>query len=395
METGKAQIIQLPAQASVEGSTAAGLPPTIPPADPFVAQTAVAGEVATPANDDWGSDVLLAGWLILLIVLALAAVRMLRLAEALRTAHEDELAAVAEARDLRRRLTEAEARRPEADEARVTALARSVDTLTRERDELQRTNRLLQGMVRCDTVTGLANGTYLARQLAKELRRAMRTREALSLLVCDIDAFAAYNGAHGHEEGDALLKRIGGLLGSHFQRGGDLAARLDADRFAVIMPATAAKEVAGLAARLEQAVEDSAIPHGASPHGPTVGVSVGVACATSSKLLHPHQLLAAATEALIEARRAAGKLPPAADPARREAGGSAKSASDDPSAASTRRKASATRKKKTAVRKQARARGSKAKRVQTSAGTTSSKTPAKNDEPAPGELFPEQAAGQS
>jgi diguanylate cyclase (GGDEF)-like protein len=401
METGKGQSIQLPTQASVQGSVqespGAGLPrvnlpadpSAAPPADPFVAQTTVAEEAAPPAGGGWGSDILLAGLLLLLILLALAAVRILRLAEALRTAHEDELAAATEARDLRSRLTEAEARQSEAAQARTTELARTVDTLTRERDELQRTNRLLQGMVRCDTVTGLANGPFLARQLAKELRRAMRTRQALSLLVCDIDAFAAYNRAHGHEEGDALLKRIGGLLGTQFQRGGDLVARLDADRFAVIMPATSAEKVAALAARLEQAVAEAAIPHGASPYGPMVGVSVGVACATSSKLLHPHQLLATATEALVAARRAAGK----AAPARHETGDGAKSASDGTRTAGTGRKAPVARKKKTAARKKAGA--SKAKRGKAPAGTTTSKPPAKVDEPTPGELFPEQAAGQS
>lgn len=393
METATAQQIQLPTQGGPAAAPVAG--PAVGPADPFVAETAVPTpallEPATAAPEGWGSDLLLAGVLLLLVLLALAATRILRLTEALRVAQQDELAAIGEARELRRRLAEAAASRRTAAEEERVRLENSVAGLTRQRDELERTNRLLQGMVRCDAVTGLANGPYFARQLAKELRRAMRTRQALSLIVCDVDAFAAYNRRHGHEQGDALLRRVGALLGAHFQRGGDLAARLDGDRFAVMMPETSGTDAEGLAARLERAIGAAAIPHGDSPHGPTVSVSVGVATTTSNRLLHPHQLLAAAEEAKTRGRRAAGKLP-ATPPVRRQPAAGAKGPAQAPRAS---------------------VRGGKAKgrktRAKAAAGTTPpgrSRPKGAAPEPAAdvateeavgvsGALFPEQATGGS
>ena len=375
MATARAQDIQLPTQAA---AAAAGDTPVAgaPPADPFVPETAAATVALPPpaaGGDGWGPDLLMAGLLLLLVLLALAAVRILRLGEALRVAHEDELAALEEARALRRRL--AAAGRPAADAGEAAQLGQRLAALLREREELQRTNRLLQGMVRCDTLTGLANGPFVARQLAKELRRAMRTRQPLGLILCDVDAFAAYNDTLGHEQGDALLKQIGAVLGAKFQRGGDLAARLDGDRFVVVMPETPREDVERLAAELVEIVAEANIPHGASPHGPTVSISTGVASTVSNKLAHPRQLLAEAAAALLEARRAAGKAPPAAEDAPR--GASRK-------AGGGRAKPRAARSSKAAPRKIAAA------------------TPAGAPAPAPadeagvsGALFPEQAAGNS
>jgi diguanylate cyclase (GGDEF)-like protein len=393
METTTAEEIQLPTQASADAAPDVFVPVADTPTDPFIAHPAVTtAETPLPAApapasaDGWGADLLLAGVLLLAVLLTLAVVRMLRLKEALQTAQADERAAIGEARELRRRLAEAAARRPAHAVSETAEHAAQLESLVRERDELLRTNRLLQGMVRGDTVTGLANGPFLARQLAKELRRAMRTRKVLSLLVCDIDSFSAYNRVHGHEGGDALLKRIGALLGSRFQRGGDLVARLDADRFAVVMPETPRCDAERLAAGLEEAVREAAIAHGGSPHGPTVAVTVGVACATSHKLLHPHQLLAAATDALVTSRREAGRALPAAAGA-----ATAAAAGDRETTARGTKPRSGQAKTARAPGKAAAAKARRGARKPADAGT-----PASPDEPGvTGTLFPEQAASQS
>jgi diguanylate cyclase (GGDEF)-like protein len=379
MATARAKDIELPTQAPVAAAPGSADSAALPTADPFVpaipvAETLVDGAplpTGDPATDSgWGSDILLAVLMLLLVLLALAAARILRLTEALRTVHEDELAALGEAREMRRRLGLADARLTEETAARERVFEKRAKEMARERDELLRTNHLLQGMVRCDTVTGLANGPYLARQLAKELRRAMRSRRPLSLLLCDIDGFGAYNRTHGHERGDELLQQIGSLLAAQFQRGGDLAARLDGDRFAVIMPETARADVEQLSARLVESVRQAAIPHGGAPGVDHVAVSVGTACVTSNKLLHPHQLLAEANDALVAARQAAADAKKPARRTRRKK--TAKSG-----AAGTRKpapKTAATRKKTT--------RTAPAARKATAAPTRAAPTPAETSAPA-------------
>ena len=273
-------------------------------ADPFVVETAesLQGPAGpAPAVDGWGTDVLLAGLLMLLIMLALAAARILRLTESLRIVHEDELVALGEARELRRMVSALRETHAETLHQQETRMTRLEENAARERDELLRTNGLLQGMVRCDAITGLANGSHLNRQLAKELRRAMRTRHAISILAFDIDGFDRYNRAHGHERGDELLKRIGALLGAQFQRGGDLVARMDADRFVVVMPDTPREDVLALASKTVERLAEEAIPFGET--GDHVRLSWGIASAEPNKLAHPQQLLAEAAEALAESRR--------------------------------------------------------------------------------------------
>jgi diguanylate cyclase (GGDEF)-like protein len=406
MATARAQDIKLPTQAP---ETAAPVIPEAagaPAADPFVPETVVAPSpeaALAPPADGWGTDLLLGLIMTLLILLALAATRILRLTEALRTVHEDELAALGEAREMRRRLEAVAEHREAETAARTAALGKQAEAMARERDELLRTNRLLQGMVRCDTVTGLANGTYFSRQLAKELRRAMRTRRPLSLLVCDIEAFSAFNRTHGHEQGDQLLQQIGGLLGAQFQRAGDLAARLDGDRFAVVMPETPREDADRLAARLVTGVREASIPHGAAA-GEHVELSVGIASVTSNKLLHPHQLLAEAAEALAASRR------PAPRPARRTRRKTTAKKTTATRKSTTTGKSTGSRKTaaEASSRKAAPAKAAAAKSTPAAAAKmTQPRTAACKDGAATGEastagaagvsgaLFPESAAGSS
>ena len=92
MATARAQDIKLPTQAP---ETAAPVIPEAagaPAADPFVPETVVAPSpeaALAPPADGWGTDLLLGLIMTLLILLALAATRILRLTEALRTVHED------------------------------------------------------------------------------------------------------------------------------------------------------------------------------------------------------------------------------------------------------------------------------------------------------------------
>jgi diguanylate cyclase (GGDEF)-like protein/PAS domain S-box-containing protein len=87
-----------------------------------------------------------------------------------------------------------------------------------------------------DPLTGLANRTLFHERLTVQLGDAARQGERVLLLVMDVERFKAINDSLGRQAGDALLvelaKRLqqGALPTSWF-------ARLDADRFAIVMPA--------------------------------------------------------------------------------------------------------------------------------------------------------------
>jgi diguanylate cyclase (GGDEF)-like protein len=86
-----------------------------------------------------------------------------------------------------------------------------------------------------DPLTGLFNRRYLEEALERELRRAARKARPLGVILLDLDDFAAFNEAHGHGVGDALLRLAGGFLQKHI-RGEDVAGRSGGEEFILILP---------------------------------------------------------------------------------------------------------------------------------------------------------------
>jgi Diguanylate cyclase, GGDEF domain len=78
---------------------------------------------------------------------------------------------------------------------------------------VSRSQRLLE-MATSDSLTGLFNRGYVDDRLAIELSRAQRYGKSLALAVIDADRFKSLNDNYGHATGDAVLKKIAGLLRS-------------------------------------------------------------------------------------------------------------------------------------------------------------------------------------
>lgn len=96
-----------------------------------------------------------------------------------------------------------------------------------------------------DELTGLANRRSLDVTLTREMARAARSNGPLCLALLDLDGFKAFNDAHGHAAGDALLKEVTASWSGQLRRG-DLLARLGGDEFAAVLADTdlgEAKEV--------------------------------------------------------------------------------------------------------------------------------------------------------
>ncbi len=157
-----------------------------------------------------------------------------------------------------------------------------LDTLENRRLELSEANRKLARLASLDPLTGLANRRSLEEHVQKERRRLSRMRRqkgiecSTAILLCDIDFFKLYNDSYGHQAGDECLRAVAGAIQGEAHRPADLACRYGGEEFLVLLPGTDIEGGRIVAARILEAVAALALPHGSSPIGPYVTVSVGV-----------------------------------------------------------------------------------------------------------------------
>ncbi|MDB4936343.1 MAG: hypothetical protein JWP87_3315 [Labilithrix sp.] len=162
--------------------------------------------------------------------------------------------------------------------------------------------RELERLARTDPLTGLGNRRRFDEHLELEVARAARTSEPLSLLLCDVDFFKAYNDRYGHQQGDACLAQVARALESVSRRPADLAVRYGGEEFALVLPATAAEGAIGIAERVRAAVRELGIVHEGSPGRGRVTISVGVATVIGAWTAP--EIITLADRALYEAKAA-------------------------------------------------------------------------------------------
>lgn len=154
-----------------------------------------------------------------------------------------------------------------------------------------------------DGLTGVANRRYLDQYLEREWRRAARSAAQISLIMCDIDYFKAFNDAYGHQSGDCCLKKVASALKDTLQRAGDLIARYGGEEFAIVLPDTDARGAAVLAESLRAGVEALGIEHAKSQVSQHVTISLGVATLIPAPGSSYDELISAADKALYRAKQ--------------------------------------------------------------------------------------------
>ena len=152
----------------------------------------------------------------------------------------------------------------------------------------------VQQMAATDGLTGVANRRSFEDTLSREIARASRRGDDLSLLMIDIDHFKPVNDIHGHQMGDAVLRRVAALLADEC-REFDSVARYGGEEFAVVLPSTTSEQAVGIGDRLRASIAGDLAD-------PRVTVSVGVAAYPGSAT-EPTRLIAAADEALYASKR--------------------------------------------------------------------------------------------
>lgn len=153
-----------------------------------------------------------------------------------------------------------------------------------------------------DGLTGIANRRAFDACLAEAIGNARESREALSLLMVDIDHFKRFNDQFGHPLGDKVLQLAARILKSSI-KGRDTVARYGGEEFAIILPRTALCDAVTLAGQIRDAVATRKIVHRTTGDNyGTITLSVGVAMWRFGEA--GEDLVKRADEALYRAKRA-------------------------------------------------------------------------------------------
>lgn len=167
---------------------------------------------------------------------------------------------------------------------------------------LKRLNERCKNRMRAsatDPVSGTSSHTLLHETLDREIESALQKNRPLSVIMLDIDGFAAVNENSSYQVGDRLLWRVGQLLLGATQetKTQDIVARVSGDRFAMVLLDTDKRGAAVLANRLRKRVQSETFPESGSQT-----VSIGVA-ALSDGAEDRTSLLRMASAALTGAKR--------------------------------------------------------------------------------------------
>ena len=173
----------------------------------------------------------------------------------------------------------------------------------RDISERKQAEEELKRLSYLDGLTGVANRRRFDEALGLEWKRMTRDAEPLSLIMCDIDFFKAYNDTYGHQAGDDSLRQVANTLNSVPERPGDLVARYGGEEFAVILPGTDSQGAKTLAEKMRVCVESLGIIHVSSQVCEVLTISLGVATTIPTRGSLPDELISAADQALYKAKK--------------------------------------------------------------------------------------------
>lgn len=172
-------------------------------------------------------------------------------------------------------------------------------------------HRTVEQQALVDGLTGLANRRLCSAALEKELARAQRFGEPLTLVLADIDDFKRINDRFGHPTGDEVLKLFAKTL-SKSVREIDLAGRWGGEEFALLLPGTDLEGGAELAERVRRKLVRSKF---FAPDGERIRVTASFGVASFPEVTSQDQLVAASDGALYDAKHTGKNRVAVASPA--------------------------------------------------------------------------------
>jgi diguanylate cyclase (GGDEF)-like protein/PAS domain S-box-containing protein len=101
--------------------------------------------------------------------------------------------------------------------------------------ELKRAQKIIEKMGLYDSATGFPNRNLLMREMNAVLIKAEEANSKTAVLFLDLDNFKGFNETYGYSIGDTIIKNVADSIRG-FAKDGRIVARLDSDKFIILVP---------------------------------------------------------------------------------------------------------------------------------------------------------------
>lgn len=161
---------------------------------------------------------------------------------------------------------------------------------------------LLQDLAEKDFLTGLLNRRAFTERAERSWRQAQRERQALGVVMMDVDFFKRYNDHYGHAAGDEALRQVARVIGEYARRPLDCTARYGGEEFVGIWYNLSEEQMLAILENLRRGIEALGLAHAYSDAAPVVTLSIGLAYLTPQPHQSPEDALRLADVALYLAK---------------------------------------------------------------------------------------------
>lgn len=166
-------------------------------------------------------------------------------------------------------------------------------------DRILALHETLRTQAMFDGLTGLLNRTAIVACLSREMERAAREGQPLSVVILDLDHFKQVNDVHGHAAGDAVLKEAAQRM-KNSMRGYDQVGRYGGEEFLIVAPGWADQGRLALGERVRNSIGNNPIQTSQGPLNVTC--SLGAALMRTEPREGADALIARADAALYRAK---------------------------------------------------------------------------------------------
>ncbi len=149
--------------------------------------------------------------------------------------------------------------------------------------ELLKAKRRIRDLSRDDPVTGLLNERAFYEVLEHDWAVASREKSPLSLVVFNLDEFAAYTEVFGQHAADSCMRRVGQAVRRCLRRASDVVGRMQGNQVVVLSHASDATGVREFAGRISTAVRELGLHHPRSSVAKFVTVSYEIGVSTDAQ----------------------------------------------------------------------------------------------------------------